>query len=171
VSDQTANQSRTRGETVSFTLASNTFTDPQGESLTYSAKLANGFALPSWLHFNASTGTFTGTVPSNAAGLSIKVTATDAGGPSSSETLPVLTPTAGTAAVATVGGQNPTHLDVGDGANTTLGYAANSGNLSGVLTALDRMETATIALLNQYAAAFFVAAGDGHGGSRSLVHP
>jgi hypothetical protein len=92
ISAQTATQTWKLGQAVSFTLASNTFTDPQGEALSYSATLSNGAALPSWLTFNASTGKFTGTVPNTAAGLSIKVTATDAGGAATSETFSVLTP-------------------------------------------------------------------------------
>ena len=91
VTAQTATQAWGLGKAVQFTLAANTFTDPQGENLTYSASLANGSALPSWLSFNASTGTFTGTVPTNASGLSIKVTATDTGGASRYETFSVVT--------------------------------------------------------------------------------
>ena len=90
----------------SFTLASNTFTDPQGEKLTYRATLSNGAALPSWLTFNAATDTFTGTVPTTAAGLSIKVTATDAGGASASETFAVLTPAAAPTLTAQTAPQN-----------------------------------------------------------------
>ena len=88
---QTATQTWKLGQAVNFTLASNTFTDPQAESMTYSATQSNGAALPSWLSFNATTGTFTGTVANTATGLSIKVTATDLGGASSSETFSVLT--------------------------------------------------------------------------------
>jgi hypothetical protein len=92
VTAQTATQTWKLGQAVNFTLAANTFTDPQAEKLTYGATLSSGAALPSWLTFNASTGTFTGTVPNTAAGLSIKVTATDLGGVASSETFSVLTP-------------------------------------------------------------------------------
>ena len=91
---QTGTQTWKLGQAVNFTLASNTFTDPQAEKLTYSATLSSGTALPSWLTFNATTGAFSGTVPNTAAGLSIKVTATDLGGASSSETFSVLTPAA-----------------------------------------------------------------------------
>ena len=170
VTDPTPAQTWTRGQTVDFTLASDTFTDPQGEKLTYSAKLANGSTLPAWLHFNASTETFTGTVPNTAAGLSIKVTATDAGGASTSETFSVLTPVAGaTGTVAILGGQKQS-FDVGPVAHETLGHTADSRNSGGVLTAIDRIETATLALLNQFAATAFVAAGDGHGGAM-IAHP
>jgi hypothetical protein len=92
ITAQTATQTWKIGQSVSFKLAANTFTDPQGEQLTYKATLASGAALPSWLSFNAATETFTGTVPTGTNGLSIKVTATDAGGASSSETFSVLTP-------------------------------------------------------------------------------
>jgi len=92
LSAQTATQTWTLGQTISFTLAANTFTDPQGQKLSYSATLANGTALPAWLSFNAATGTFSGAVPSTASGLSVKVTAKDTGGLSASETFSVLTP-------------------------------------------------------------------------------
>jgi hypothetical protein len=92
VTDPTATQTWKLGQAVDLALAANTFTDPQGEAMTYTATQSNGAALPSWLHFNGATDTFTGTVPNTATGLNIKVTATDTGGASASETLAVLTP-------------------------------------------------------------------------------
>ncbi|MDR3494597.1 MAG: putative Ig domain-containing protein, partial [Ancalomicrobiaceae bacterium] len=92
LTSQTAAQTWKLGQAVNFTLAANTFTDPQAQALTYSAKLSNGSALPSWLTFNASTRAFTGTVPNTAAGLSIVVTAKDTSGLSTSETFAVSTP-------------------------------------------------------------------------------
>ena len=71
---------------MNFTLASNTFTDPQNETLIYTATQANGAALPSWLSFNVTTQTFAGTPPASSTNLSIKVTATDTSGLSASET-------------------------------------------------------------------------------------
>ncbi|MBE5213575.1 putative Ig domain-containing protein, partial [Pectobacterium quasiaquaticum] len=55
------------------------FTDPDvGDTLTLSATLADGSALPSWLSFNPATGTFSGTPANGDVGsLSIRVTATD----------------------------------------------------------------------------------------------
>jgi hypothetical protein len=94
VAAQSTTQTWKLGQTVKFTLAANTFSDPQGEKLTYSATLASGAALPSWLTFNAATETFSGTVPNTANGLSLKVAATDLGGASTSETFAVLTPAA-----------------------------------------------------------------------------
>jgi hypothetical protein len=91
---QTATQTWKLGQTVNFALSSTTFTDPQAQKLTYSATLSNGSALPSWLSFNVATEAFSGTVPNTAAGLSIKVTATDTSGLSASETFAVNTPAA-----------------------------------------------------------------------------
>ena len=86
VTAQTPNQSWTEGKSVALTLAANTFTDPQGEKLVYTATQANGQALPSWLSFSAASETFSGTAPGTAASLSIKVTATDSSGLATSET-------------------------------------------------------------------------------------
>jgi hypothetical protein len=106
ITAQTATQTWKLGQAVNFALASNTFTDPQGEKLSYSATLSNGTALPSWLTFNATSDTFSGTVPNTAAGLSIKVTATDLGGASSSETFSVLTPAAAPTVTAQTASQS-----------------------------------------------------------------
>ena len=92
VSAQTPTQTWQEGQAVNFALAANTFTDPQGQTLTYRANLSNGAALPSWLQFNASSQAFTGMVPYNAAGLSIVVTATNTSGLTTSETFAVQTP-------------------------------------------------------------------------------
>jgi len=91
---QTAAQTWKLGQSVNFSLAANTFTDPQSQKLSYSATLSSGAALPSWLTFNGTTGTFSGTVPNTAAGLSIKVTATDTSGLQASEIFAVATPAA-----------------------------------------------------------------------------
>ena len=61
-----------------FTIPTGSFTDPNGDVLTYSAKLSGGGSLPSWLSFDATSGTFSGTPgASNAGTLSIVVTASD----------------------------------------------------------------------------------------------
>ena len=62
-------------------------------------------------------------------------------------------------------------LDLADlafGSSTTLGYAANSNNTGGTLTASDGTHTANIELLGQYTAASFVMSADGFGGT--LIH-
>ena len=86
VTDQTATQTWKEGQTIALTLPANTFTDPQAETLTYTATLANGQPLPSWLTFTPATDSFSGTAPSTAQSLSIKVTATDTSNLSVSET-------------------------------------------------------------------------------------
>jgi hypothetical protein len=80
VSAATPAQSWAEGGALRYALPSGTFTDPQGENLTYKASLSTGAALPSWLKFNASTAIFAGTAPASASTLQIKVTATDSGG-------------------------------------------------------------------------------------------
>ncbi|MFC4595543.1 VCBS domain-containing protein, partial [Sphingobium tyrosinilyticum] len=67
----------------SFSVPANTFTDPDGNPLTYSALAvdSNGIALPmqpAWLAFNAATQAFSGTPPLNFNGsYYIKVSASD----------------------------------------------------------------------------------------------
>ncbi|WP_275054605.1 calcium-binding protein [Comamonas testosteroni] len=52
----------TSGQAFTYTVAAGVITDPDpGDTITYSATLADGSALPSWLSFNSSTRTFTGT--------------------------------------------------------------------------------------------------------------
>ncbi len=83
ISDQTA-----QGYTAfSFTPPINTFNDADpGDSLTWSATLADGSQLPGWLNFDPATHMLSGE-PSNEnlGGLAIKVTVTDSGGLSSSD--------------------------------------------------------------------------------------
>jgi RHS repeat-associated protein len=78
--DQTA----TQDASFSFTIPENTFADVDpGDTLTYSAILENGNALPSWLSFNTATRTFNGTpANSNVGSINIKALATDKSGAS-----------------------------------------------------------------------------------------
>ncbi len=85
VTAQTPSQIWTAGKAVSLALPANTFTDPRGQKLVYTASQANGQALPTWLGFNATTETFSGTAPATVQSLSIKVVATDSSGLSVSE--------------------------------------------------------------------------------------
>jgi hypothetical protein len=89
---QTSAQTWSSGQAVNFTLAANTFIELEGQTLTYSATLADDSALPSWLKFDPVTGTFTGTVASTATDFGIKVTATDSEGLSTSEWFDVAIP-------------------------------------------------------------------------------
>lgn len=63
LANQTPPQVWLPGSQVSFTLPANTFADGQGQTLTYSYQ---GQIDTSWLSFNASTGTLSGTVPTSA---------------------------------------------------------------------------------------------------------
>ncbi len=74
-----ADQSIQEDSPFNFIVPDNTFGDVDlgaGDSLTYTATLANGQPLPGWLSFNGTS--FSGTPPLNFNGtISIKVTATD----------------------------------------------------------------------------------------------
>jgi hypothetical protein len=94
LSNQTSDQTWTQGQRVSFTLSATTFADPQGEALAYTARLANGGALPVWLAFNTATRCFTGQVPSGREGFAISVSATDTRGLTASEQFNILVPAA-----------------------------------------------------------------------------
>ena len=82
------NQSWTVGETISYHIPAGTFTDPNGEALTYSSQewswVTNSFSpLPSWLSFDPATQTLSGVVPGNAQqsfNISIIVSDTTGGG-------------------------------------------------------------------------------------------
>ncbi|MFG5384454.1 tandem-95 repeat protein, partial [Yoonia sp. R2-816] len=71
-------QSSAEDEAVSFALPANAFTDVDGDTLTLSATLVGGAALPDWLVFDAASGSFSGTPPQDFNGmLSVTVTASD----------------------------------------------------------------------------------------------
>jgi RHS repeat-associated protein len=74
-----ASQSTTEGQTFSYNFPQNTFVDNDlNEVLTYTATLANGNSLPTWLSFNAATRTFNGIPTADSSGtLTLVVTATD----------------------------------------------------------------------------------------------
>ncbi len=88
---QTANQNAVVGSAFSLVLPAGTFTDVDtGDTLTYSATLADGSALPSWLTFNPTTRTFSGTpAAANVGTLNIRATATDLGALAASETFTI----------------------------------------------------------------------------------
>ena len=81
VANPIVDQSANTGATFTFTVPTNTFADVDvGDTLTYSATLADGNALPAWLSFNSTTRTFSGTPNNGDAGVvNLKITATDTG--------------------------------------------------------------------------------------------
>ncbi|MBX4869859.1 DUF4082 domain-containing protein [Rhizobium bangladeshense] len=139
---QTAGQNATVGSAFSFTLPTTTFSDvDSGDTLAYAATAADGTALPSWLSFNASTRTFSGT-PTATGTYGIRVTATDLGGLAANETFNI--------AVSTSGNTAPTAAaDAGDAtekggvANGSGGVAA-SGNVLTNDTDPDAGDTKTV---------------------------
>ena len=72
-------QTLTEDAAFNFTLASGTFSDVDiGDELSFSSALSNGSNLPSWLNFNSSNATFTGTPLNEHVGnISVRVIATD----------------------------------------------------------------------------------------------
>ena len=86
------NQNASEDAAFNFQFAANTFADPDvGDTLTYTAQLAGGGALPVWLNFNAATRTFSGTPANGDAGtLSIQVTADDGNGGSIADSFDIV---------------------------------------------------------------------------------
>ncbi|MCX5980520.1 MAG: putative Ig domain-containing protein, partial [Nostocales cyanobacterium LacPavin_0920_SED1_MAG_38_18] len=82
VANLIADQNAKQGNAFSFQIPTNTFTDiDAGDVLTYSATLENGNALPSWLTFNSTTRTFSGTPTNdNVGNFNVKAIATDKAG-------------------------------------------------------------------------------------------
>ncbi|CAN1535509.1 Putative Ig domain containing protein [Sphingomonadaceae bacterium] len=78
VSAAIADQSVNEDTAWSYQVPAGTFSDVDGDTLTYTATLANGDPLPAWLSFVAATRTFSGTPPQDFNGtLSLTVTASD----------------------------------------------------------------------------------------------
>jgi len=75
--NQIPNRSDSVGVEFIYTIPDSTFIDDDGNNtLSYTATLSSGGALPSWLNFNPGTKTFSGT-PTTVDSIRIKVTATD----------------------------------------------------------------------------------------------
>src|SRR5690606_33626817 len=82
-----ADQSYHEDKKFSFAIPTGTFDDVDfihGDSLTYSATLADGKKIPSWLKFDAATRTFSGETDDSGI-WNVKVTATDLAGGSVSD--------------------------------------------------------------------------------------
>lgn len=126
-------QNAYEGAAFSYTVASGAFTDPDaGDTLSYSASLADGSALPAWLSFNASTRAFTGTPPAGSIGkVSVRVTARDTGNLSVADVFDVtisvanLTKTGTSAAETLTGGSGNDTLSGAGGNDTLYGQAGN----------------------------------------------
>ena len=131
-----ADQSTQEDALFTFTVPANTFKDIDvGDILTYSATLADGTALPSWLTFNTATMTFSGTPTNDNVGtLSLKVTATDIAGASASSTFNLDVQTSvimGTANNDNLVGTIHNDIIYGLGGNDTLTGGAGNDTLDG----------------------------------------
>ncbi|WP_221392907.1 putative Ig domain-containing protein [Dyadobacter sp. NIV53] len=76
VANAIGSKTATVGTAFALELPSATFTDADGDALTYSATLADGSALPAWLSFNAANKSFSGT-PTAATVYTVSVNAGD----------------------------------------------------------------------------------------------
>jgi hypothetical protein len=85
-----ADTSVNENQVFTYQLPVDAFIDLDNDTLSYTATLADGSALPSWLSFNANTQTFSGTPSYEDAGvLSLKVMATDPAGESAEQVFSV----------------------------------------------------------------------------------
>ncbi len=81
------NQIATEGTNFNFIIPADTFRDPDGNSLSYTAAQTDGSPLPGWLNFDPNTGTFSGQPTSSDVGnLRIEVTGIDGNGGTVSHT-------------------------------------------------------------------------------------
>lgn len=129
-------QSIAAREVLAFTLPDNLFVDIESQNnLTLSATLHDGQPLPSWLNFDSTTGTLSGTPQDGDVGnLHILITATDEGGLSGSTVMRLqITPwnihvTAGDDVI--VGDDSANDLD-GLGGNDTISGLGGNDRLVG----------------------------------------
>ena len=119
-----------------YTVPADTFGDPDLESLSYSVRTSNGTVIPTWLSFNASTRTFSGTPTSTDAGaLDLQVTAKDSANASVSGAFrvtvfpPQATLTGTSASEAFTSGPANDSVDGGAGIDTVV-YGISRSNFA-----------------------------------------
>jgi VCBS repeat-containing protein len=113
------------GTAFSYTIPATAFADVDANSaLTYSLKLDDGTALPSWLHFDAATRTLSGTAPTatNITPFALDIAATDQNGATAHDhfTLSVVGAIRGTPDPDTLYGTALDDLIYGLGSNDSL---------------------------------------------------
>ncbi len=133
VTDLLQDQTATEQTAFAYTLANTSFVDPDNDALTYVATLDDGSALPSWMTFDSTTLTFSGTPGPDAAGdYRLLVTASDPTGASVSDGFaltvadaPSQTVTGSALAETLVGGTGDDLILGLAGADTLQGAAGN----------------------------------------------
>ena len=140
-----ATQTATEGTAFNLTLPTTTFSDPDGNTLTWSLIQSNGSALPSWLHFDPASRLLTGMPPANTSDLNLRVTVRDPAGLTASANFQLTTPATATttpeqpAPTAQVGTLTNEQMDgtagvdylQGQGGNDTLTGYAGADTLDG----------------------------------------
>ncbi len=122
-----ANQTATENQPFSFTIPANTFTDIDGDNLTYT--LATGTVLPSGITFDSATRTFSGTPSDTASGTyNLTVIASDSAGEKANDSfsLNVLNAVNGSTSSETVNGTSgDDHINAGAGNDSVNGGEGN----------------------------------------------
>jgi len=127
VANAIPDQSATPGTAFSYVVAATAFSDPDvGDTLSYTATLSDGSALPAWLSFNPTTRTFSGT-PSATGTIAVKVTAKDGGNLTASDTFNIAVAIKDVTLTGTTGSDNL----VGGAGNDTLSGLAGNDTLTG----------------------------------------
>jgi Ca2+-binding RTX toxin-like protein len=128
-------QQGTQGTVFSLVVPTTTFADVDpGDTLTYTATLANGSALPIWLSFNAFSRSFTGTPQAGDVGtINVRVTASDSGSLNAADVFALtIAPSGGTAGNDTlIGTSGNDLLDGLAGDDVLQGLGGNDTLLGG----------------------------------------
>ena len=124
------------GEDFSYVLAADAFSDPDGDALSYSASLADGSALPSWLSFDAASRTFSGR-PDGAGTWEVNVVASD-GLLSAADIFRLSVPASGAGAAGM--GAEPGGSPAADDGAVLTGTAADGDPGSGVFPLAEAAE-------------------------------
>ncbi|HEY9690604.1 MAG TPA: Calx-beta domain-containing protein [Oculatellaceae cyanobacterium] len=150
VANPITDQNATEDAALSFQIPANTFSDVDaGDILTYSATLENGNPLPTWLTFDATTRTFSGTpVNDDVGNLNIKISATDQSGVTASDVFLLTitnTPDPGTLSF------NNTHFSIKEDGTAIQAVTINRTNGSdGIVTAKLTLTDGTATAGNDY---------------------
>ena len=174
VTDPIPDQTWLAGQTVSLTMPADTFADPGGQDLTYTASGLNGAALPNWLSFDSNTDAFSGTVPFGAKPFAVTITATDSSGWFAEDSFNVLplTVVSGGQTIIVSSGQTSAGLDLLSGGvakvlsgGTTINTIISSGGTEIVIGGRDFSATVNSGgLLKVISSGSATAASIGNGG-------